>query len=76
MVLSWVPSSDNVAVSGYRVFRSRSSSDGFTRVATVSSTSYTDASLAAHTRYYYRVRAEDAAGNLSAYSAVASARTN
>ena len=66
--LSWTASSDNKAVSEYRVFRSTTS--GFTpspanRIARVrTGTTYTDRGLATGT-YYYRVRAVDKAGNLS-----------
>ena len=73
--LSWTASSDNVGVTRYDVYRS--STSGFTpsaanRIAQPSGTSYNDASLAAGT-YYYKVQAEDAAGNLSAASNEASA---
>jgi hypothetical protein len=64
--LSWTASSDNVGVSGYRVFR-----DG-TQVGTSASTSYTDSGLAPATTYSYTVEAYDAAGNRSAASAPAS----
>jgi fibronectin type 3 domain-containing protein len=73
--LSWSASSDNVGVVRYDVYRSTSS--GFTpsaanRIAQPSGTSYSDTGLAAGT-YYYKVQAEDAAGNLSAASNEASA---
>ena len=66
--LSWSASTDNTGVVRYGVHRSTSS--GFTpstsnRVATTTTTAYTDAGLAAAT-YYYRVVAEDAAGLVSA----------
>ena len=68
--LSWSASTDNVGVVRYNVHRSMSA--GFTpsatnRIAQPTSTSYTDGGLAAGD-YYYRVVAEDAAGNLSAPS--------
>ena len=73
--LSWSASSDNVGVTRYDVYRSTTS--GFTpsaanRIAQPTGTSYTDTGLAAGT-YYYKVQAEDAAGNLSASSNEASA---
>ncbi len=73
--LSWSASSDNVGVTRYDLYRSTTS--GFTpstanRIAQPSGTSYTDSSLSAGT-YYYKVAAEDAAGNLSAASTEASA---
>ena len=73
--LSWTASSDNVGVSRYHLYRSPSA--GFTpspanRIAQPTGTNYTDPSLAAGS-YYYRVAAEDAAGNLSAPSNEANA---
>jgi fibronectin type 3 domain-containing protein len=57
--LSWQPSSDNVGVTGYNVYR-----DGTIITTTDGTTSYTDGPLDAGT-YQYEVRALDAAGNLS-----------
>lgn len=57
--LSWQASTDNVGVTGYRVFR------GPNQVGTVATTSYTDTGLSPDTRYGYTVRAVDAAGNVS-----------
>src|SRR6187397_603648 len=73
--LSWNASTDNVGVARYNVYRS--TTPGFTpgagnRIAQPSGTSYSDSGLAAGT-YYYKVTAEDAAGNLSAPSNEASA---
>jgi chitodextrinase len=46
------------------------------QIATPATTSYSDQGLAASTRYRYRVKAVDAAGNVSVnYSNVATART-
>ena len=75
VALSWTASTDNVGVARYNVHRS--TTPGFTpstgnRVAQPTGTSYTDSGLAAGT-YYYRVLAEDAAGNLSSPSNEASA---
>jgi fibronectin type 3 domain-containing protein len=74
--LSWTAATDNVGVVRYDVHRSTTA--GFTpsasnRVATPAGTSYTDSGLAAGT-YYYKVIAEDAAGNLSPASNQASAQ--
>ena len=63
MALSWAASSDNVGVTGYRVFR-----DG-AQVGTPATTSYTDTGLTAATTYRYTVAAVDAAGNVSSQSA-------
>jgi len=74
--LSWTASIDNVAVLGYRVERCQGAGCGtFAQIATPIGTSFSDTNLAAATSYSYRVRAADAAGNLSAYSSVASAGT-
>ena len=64
--LSWGAATDNVGVAGYNVHRATSA--GFTptaanRIAQPTGTSYTDNGLAAGT-YYYKVTAEDAAGNV------------
>ena len=74
--LAWSASTDDVGVSGYQVWRSKTSGSGYTQVASVTSTSYVNSSLARRTTYYYKVRAYDAAGNTSAFSAVVAARTN
>ena len=72
--LSWAAAADNVGVARYNVHRGTTA--GFTpgvgnRIAQPIGTSYVDTGLAAGT-YYYRVTAEDAAGNVSAASAEAS----
>jgi glucose/arabinose dehydrogenase/chitodextrinase len=74
--LSWTASTDNVGVTGYRLERCQGvGCVNFLQIATPSGTTFNDAGLTASTGYSYRVRASDAAGNLSAYSAVASATT-
>ena len=67
--LAWAASTDNVAVTGYRVFR------GATQVGTPTTTSFVDTGLSPSTSYSYTVRAADAAGNVSAASTAASATT-
>jgi hypothetical protein len=67
--LAWTASTDNVAVTGYNIFR------GGVKIGTAPSTSYQDAGLMASTSYTYYVSAFDAAGNTSAQSAGASATT-
>ncbi len=57
--LSWTASTDNVGVTGYRVFR------GGVQIAVVTATSYQDAGLTSATSYTYTVNAFDAAGNVS-----------
>jgi glucose/arabinose dehydrogenase len=73
VTLGWDASTDDVGVSGYEVYRS--STAGFTpaagnRIATTTGAGYVD-TIAPGT-YHYRVKASDAAGNLSAASAEAS----
>ncbi len=73
--LTWTASTDNVGVSQYLIERSTSASSGFTQVATSNTTSYINTGLANSTTYYYRVRAQDAAGNISSSYASANATT-
>ncbi|MGH8655639.1 MAG: Ig-like domain-containing protein, partial [Gammaproteobacteria bacterium] len=74
--LAWTASTDNVGVTGYRVERCQGSGcTNFTQVATPTGTTYSDTGLAASTLYQYRVRAADAAGNLSGYPTSAGATT-
>src|SRR5438046_929280 len=67
--LSWTASSDNVGVSGYRVYRNG------TQIATTGATSFANTGLSPSTTYSYTVAAYDAAGNLSTQSSSASATT-
>jgi chitodextrinase len=74
--LSWTASTDNVGVTGYYVERcSDTGCSNFAQIGSAASTGYTDSGLTASTSYSYRVRATDAAGNLSSYSNTASATT-
>lgn len=74
--LNWTASTDDVGVASYRVERCQGvGCTGFAQVAAPAGTSYGDTGLTAGTSYSYRVRASDAAGNLSGYSAVATAST-
>lgn len=57
--LSWTPSTDNIGVSRYRVYR-----DG-QEVGTATSTSFSDEGLEPDTPYCYTIEAYDAAGNVS-----------
>ena len=69
--LAWTASTDNVAVTGYRVERCTGAScTNFAQIATPTTASYSDTGLTAGTTYRYRVRATDAAANLSAYSSI------
>jgi len=74
--LSWTASTDNVGVTGYRVEScSGSSCTNFAQIGTPSGTTFSNTGLTASTTYRYRVRAADAAGNLSGYSSIANATT-
>ncbi|MGE5057516.1 MAG: beta strand repeat-containing protein [Acidobacteriota bacterium] len=74
--LAWTASIDNVGVTGYYIERcSGAGCTNFFRVAVSSTTSYSDIGLSANTTYEYRVRATDAAGNLSSYTSVLGATT-
>lgn len=67
--LSWSASTDNVGVTGYKVYRNG------VQVGTTAATSYSDTGLAASTGYSYTVAAYDAASNTSAQSGSVSATT-
>lgn len=74
--LSWLASSDNVAVAGYTLERCIGAGcTSFAQIATPASTSYSDTGRTSNTTYVYRVRAQDAAGNSSGFSTSASATT-
>jgi thermitase len=72
--LSWTASAE-ADLAGYRVYRSTTSGSGYAEVTTslVTATTYADASVANGTTYYYVIRAADTSGNLSGFSAQASA---
>jgi chitodextrinase len=67
--LSWTASTDNVAVTGYKVYR------GGSQIATTTLTSYSNTGLSAGTAYSYTVAAYDAAGNTSAQTSAANITT-
>ena len=68
--ISWAPSTDNVAVAGYRLLRG-SSATALNTIASTASTVYVDSnSMYQNTTYYYAVVAYDAANNVSAQSAI------
>ena len=76
VTLAWTAATDNVAVTGYQVERCTGvSCSTFVQVLTTSSPGATDTGLTGATTYRYRVRATDAAGNLSGYSTVATVVT-
>jgi chitodextrinase len=67
--LTWTASTDNVAVTGYKVYRNG------TQVGTTASASYTDTGLTPNTSYSYSIAAYDATGNISAQSSATSFST-
>src|SRR5204862_69060 len=76
ITVTWTASTDNVGVTGYLVERCQGTGcTTFAQVGTPTGLSFNDSGLTPTTSYSYRVRATDAAGNLSAYSNVASATT-
>lgn len=62
VLLSWDPSTDNVGIGGYDVYRNN------VKVGSTTGTSYTDSGLASSTGYTYKVIARDTSGNVSAFS--------
>jgi YD repeat-containing protein len=74
--LTWSASTDNVSVSGYEIQRCAGAGcANFTNIGTTAATTYPDSGLTQNTTYRYRLRAYDAAGNFSDYSAIASSTT-
>jgi hypothetical protein len=68
--LAWAASTDNVGVSGYRIFRNGN------QVGVATGAAYSDHGLLASTAYTYTVRAYDEAGNVSDASNGAMVSTN
>lgn len=67
--LTWTASTDNIAVTGYKIYR-----DGV-HIATSTVTNYSNTSLSPDTTYVYTITAIDASFNESVASASASATT-
>jgi len=67
--LSWTPSTDNVGVAGYRIYRNGA------LLGTSATTSYADTAAQPSTSYSYYALAYDAAGNTSTPSNTASVTT-
>jgi endo-1,4-beta-D-glucanase Y/chitodextrinase len=70
VTLAWDPSTDNVGVVGYTIYR-----DGV-QIDTTNQLSYKDENVSPSTTYTYTVKAFDAAGNLSNESNVLTITTN
>lgn len=66
ITISWEPATDNVKVTGYTLERSTDAL-GWTVLGTaITETNYLDTNLdSKNSHYYYRIKAQDAAGNLS-----------
>ena len=74
--LSWSSSTDNVAVTGYDIFRAPGASGGtFASVGSSATASFASTGLSANTIYRYQVRARDAAGNASGFSGAVTVTT-
>lgn len=69
--LAWNAASDNVGVTGYRLYKDGSN----VAFATTTATSYSDTGLTAEQSYLYRVSAVDAAGNVSSHSSLLTVST-
>ena len=67
--LTWTASTDNLSVTGYEIFRDNVS------IGTSATTIYDATGLSASTTYVFKVRAKDAANNVSGFSTTASATT-
>lgn len=66
--LGWVPSTDNVGVASYSIFRGTATGGPYEKIGTSTAASYSDTAVVQGTTYYYVVRAYDAAGNGSGNS--------
>ncbi len=74
--LSWTASTDNVAVTQYQIERcSGAGCSNFAQIGTSTGTTFNNTGLTQSTSYSYRIRATDAATNLSGYSNTATATT-
>jgi hypothetical protein len=74
--LTWPVSTDNTAVTGYKVERCAGAAcTNFVQIGAPATASYADTGLTGSTVYRYRVLAVDAASNASAYSPISSDTT-
>lgn len=62
------PSTDNIAVTGYQVWRKTGPGGTFAQIGTTVAFPYTDSTVVNGTTYVWETRAYDAAGNLSPFS--------
>lgn len=76
ITLTWTASTDAVGVTLYRIERCTGAAcANFAEIATDPASPYVDTGRSPATTYRYRIRAEDAALNLSGYSNIAQATT-
>ena len=74
--LSWPAATDNLGVTSYQVERCQGvGCTTFALIASPTTTGYLDTGLTPGTTYSYRVRAQDATGNVSPYSPIITATT-
>lgn len=75
--VSWSPAVDNVGVSDYLIERCAGTGcDAYAQIGSTNALGFLDMGLAASTTYRYRLRAEDAGGNVSGYSNAAETTTS
>ncbi|TXH00495.1 MAG: PKD domain-containing protein, partial [Candidatus Moraniibacteriota bacterium] len=75
--LTWVPSTDNSGSVGYQVERCQGvGCSNFVQIASVSTASYSDTTVAGSTTYNYQVRASDSSGNQSQNTTTTSVTTS
>jgi fibronectin type 3 domain-containing protein len=75
--LAWGASTDNVGVTGYQVWRSKTNTSSWAKIGQVQGNilNYTDSTVSRHRTYYYAIRSVDAAGNISVSSNTLQVRT-
>lgn len=72
--ISWESLRDSPDLSGYRLLRSEQPLNGYQQIATAELNAYEDRTVKPGAFYYYQVVAVDKSGNVSEFSATASAR--
>lgn len=76
VALNWTASTDNAGVTAYLLERCQDAGcSTFSQIAAPTSNTYNNSGLSASTTYRYRVRSQDASGNLSGYSSVVTVAT-
>ncbi|MDO8963111.1 MAG: cytochrome c3 family protein, partial [Coriobacteriia bacterium] len=69
--LRWNPASDDVLVSGYRVYRTTTATGTYTQIGGTGGLVYSDQSGVINKKYWYKVLAFDSSGNVGSLSATA-----